>query len=104
MPDDTPPLVDISINKNMAVLWIEVPGYTERNIKIILSQNVLIVKGQPNVDYVNVKKVFLQERLLDPFELLFNFQPEILESSPLNRNNITVKLLNGLLLINIGLE
>jgi len=90
------PAMDIKENENSYILEVELPGLSQKNIKIYLSPNLLIIKSRNNVKHETKGYTYLvQERRNSGFSRSFSL-PEYIDI-----NNTKAFFKNGLLSLHL---
>ncbi|MDI9595565.1 MAG: Hsp20/alpha crystallin family protein [Atribacterota bacterium] len=84
------PMVDITEDENEIVLWVDLPGVSQKEVDIIINGDQLTLKGEKKFDQTNQRKYLRRERLVGPFSRTFqlNLPVETEEISAAYRNGV----------------
>lgn len=84
------PMVDITEDENEIVLWVDLPGVSQKEVDIIINGDQLTLKGEKKLDQTNQRKYLRRERLVGPFSRTFqlNLPVETEEISAAYRNGV----------------
>jgi HSP20 family protein len=83
-------MVDITEDENEIVLWVDLPGVSQKEVDIIINGDQLTLKGEKKFDQTNQRKYLRRERLVGPFSRTFqlNLPVETEEISAAYRNGV----------------
>jgi len=88
--------VDIIEKDNTYEIECEVPGYEEKDLKISINKNQLIIEGKNNKKSDDNIKYYLKERKNKDFKKIYELNTNI------DKNNIKASLKNGVLYVSLN--
>jgi HSP20 family protein len=90
------PAIDIAENENESLIVVELPGVKKEDISISVENGWLTLKGERKaVELSDVKRVLHREIAYEPFKRSIKLP------HPVNVNNISAELVNGILKISL---
>lgn len=89
------PMVDITEDENEIVLWVDLPGVSQKEVDITVNGDQLTLKGEKKLDQANQKKYLRRERLVGPFSRTFQL------NLPVDTEKILAAYRNGVLEIHL---
>ena len=89
------PMVDITEDENEIVLWVDLPGVSQKEVDIIINGDQLTLKGEKKLDQTNQRKYLRRERLVGPFSRTFQL------NLPVETEKISAVYRNGVLEIHL---
>lgn len=95
---NTFPKVDLMENKNSVNIVVELPGVSKEDVKIVLEDGVLTIRGEKKniVDEKDKVKILTNERTFGKFDRKFELPEDI------NSDEVKANFDNGLLNISIA--
>jgi len=65
------PVVDITEDENEIILWVDLPGVSQKEVDITINGDQLTLKGEKKLDQSNQRKYLRRERVIGPFSRTF---------------------------------
>ncbi|QPM69516.1 Hsp20/alpha crystallin family protein [Atribacter laminatus] len=89
------PVVDITEDENEIILWVDLPGVSQKEVDITINGDQLTLKGEKKLDQSNQRKYLRRERVIGPFSRTFQL------NLPVETEKISASYRDGVLEIHL---
>jgi len=89
------PMIDITEDDNEIVLWVDLPGISQKEVDITISGDQLSIKGEKKFEQSNQIKHLRRERFMGPFSRTFEL------NLPVETEKVNAAYKNGVLEIHL---
>jgi len=89
------PVVDITEDENEIILWVDLPGVSQKEVDITINGDQLTLKGKKKLDQSNQRKYLRRERVIGPFSRTFQL------NLPVETEKISASYRDGVLEIHL---